>query len=95
MTTSGYILIFAVASLSAGLGSIIARTKGAKQSRWFAIYLGVAGGIFLVLGFAGLVARGFEGVTGGAVLGILFILFGVTCLMVSHLHKTISKMRNK
>lgn len=95
MTTSGLILIFVMAFLSAGVTSIMARIKGAKQSRWFAIYFGVAGAIFLVLGFLGLVARGFEGVTGAAVLGILFILFGVTCLMVSHLHRTISHLRDK
>ena len=65
MTTSGSILIFVVAFLSTAVGLIIGRIKGAKQSKWLAIYFGVAGAIFLVLGFLGLVARGFEGVTGG------------------------------
>lgn len=77
------------------VGQIITRTKEAKQSRWLTIYDGVVEGTFLVLGFVGLVTGSFEGVIGAAVLGIVLLLFGATCLMASHLQGEISQLRKK
>ena len=73
----------------------IMRTKGPKQSKFFALFLAVAGIIFLAIGLWGLITRQWEHTTAAAAVGIVFILFGTTCFLGTHIHMEIFRLKQK
>src|SRR5450759_2749263 len=64
----------------------IARAKGSRRSRLFGWFMGVVGLVFLGGALYGMVTRQYQHIQAEAVLGILQMLFGCTCLMASHIH---------
>jgi uncharacterized membrane protein YccC len=72
---------------------VMRRFTGEKRSRYYAYIIGCAGFVFMILGIISLVTRELEHITGQAAFGILFILFGVTCLFQTHTHMEIARLR--
>ncbi len=79
--------------LCCAMFGVIGRMKGEKRSRYFAYTIGCGGLIFMILGILSLVTQELEHITGHAVFGILFILFGVTCLLQTYTHMEIARLR--
>ena len=73
----------------------IVRAKGSRRSRLFGLFMGVAGLVFLGGGLYGMVTRQWQHVQAEAVLGFLGILFGCTCLMATHIHFEIARLRDE
>jgi membrane associated rhomboid family serine protease len=71
------------------------RLKGPRQSKWFALYLGATGIIFLILGVWEFITKQWNDTTNAAIVGIIFILFGATCLLGTHIHIEIYRLKQK
>ena len=73
----------------------IVRAKGSRRSKLFGLFMGVAALVFLGGGLCGTVTHQWQHVQAEAVLGILAILFGCTCLMATHIHFEIARLRDE
>ena len=69
------------------------RFKGEKRSRYFAYFIGCAGFIFMILGIISMVTTDLKHITGQAVFGILFLLFGTTCFFQTYTHMEIARLK--
>ncbi len=84
-----------IAIVIGAVAGLARRSQGAQRSRNYAFVVAVGGAIFLIIGFIALLTRGLEHVTAHAVFGILFMLFGVTCLFQTHTHLEIARLKKQ